>query len=102
MTWLVIAWLLLIALIVTWFAGVGLGMRKAREQEEKGKLLFVYIGPTEFIVAGTIVRLAPGDLFMARVWSRGDHNVGKNGGPIDFDPSSPTYDDPETFKPSVL
>lgn len=103
MTWILIAWLVLIALIVTWFAGLGLGYRKAKEQEEKGTILMVFLGPSQFQCAGNTVRLGPGDLFMARMWKRGDHNIGKSGGgPIDTDPSSPTYDDPRTFKPSTL
>jgi hypothetical protein len=94
-------WLVIVLLAIVWLAGLTFGFRKGREREEKSQLLFVALGPHTFEVAGNIIRLADGELFECRMWKRGDHKIGR-GRAIDVDPSSPTYDDPETFKPSKL
>lgn len=83
-------------LVLGYFAGYDKGSKR----ERSGTLLYVTVGPAELIMAGNIIRLKDGEVLEVKMWPHGPPY--RRGRPIDTDPSSPTYDDPRTFKPSTL
>lgn len=91
---------LAIGVIAALCCGFAAGYDAGSKREREGTLLFVMVGPLDLLIAGNIVRLKEGEVLEVKMWEHGPPY--RRGGPIDTDPSSPTYDDPRTFKPSTL